>query len=353
MSQAIVRETHWDDEMSKLWNYDLSHVGRLFRYIREARKMEQKEIAALSGTASLSNDMISKLETELSMSRTTIDGYLEVLQSENVGHTPLSDEDVEIIRSLVTHSKERDSREQLLREFNPRMTRSSGERVIKQLVSRMRKMDGPALIMDPLWCIHAINGALLRLFDLSPNSNYLEGWDAWHALGTKITSHSPAVNAHSSVSFFSYSVSQYFRNEHVNQFLFTPQMRSLIYRLHQLSESNNSEFSARWIQAITFTDAYKESELKREMKCTLHGKLYEFSAYPIVYEAKELRPGAGAYFTLAGWEPVDEGQQAFEVIAGMENSSEIYYAARYDSQDEPLHPNDWPETNRIASHHVT
>lgn len=328
--------------MERLWDGDIRHIGDLLRYNRKSRRLTQAEIAKAIGVTSAT---ISRLERgyEKNMGGKTVSKYIAVLESEVSRHPRLTADQAQMLRELYVSFKERRAREELLSTVDFRSLRRRQSPGLGRLIAQLETSEEPALIFDPLWCVHAFNGAVLRLFGINPDNPNLHSWEAWHSLGSKFPVSSPVRQAHLNAdTYFPITVVEFFQNPYTRPFLFTTQMRYLVYRLHQLSEQNQAHFTPWWLNAITFSQEFTGESLARQIMSPRRASavLWTQAAYR---DSVPIAEGYDGAFILGCWEPLDDvAARTFADISRMPGSREVYYAADYDTSLD-FHPNTWPE----------
>lgn len=330
--------------------YDLPHWGVLYRRIRESRGFK---VADMTNTETekrcgVHTTISRNLEKDGTAGVDTRDCYIAALQS-TAADGPLTFQQGHILKEFYDYSQDREKikeREYHLAAVNLVDIKQRRDELDK-LLTELEQERRPAFIMDPLWFTHAINGALLYMFGIQPDSEYLYNWYAWHPLGTKFHTDSPVRNAHiNRDEYLPPTLVQFFVAEHTRQFFFTWQMRSLLFRLHQLSEAHGTNFTDWWSRATKFDLPFDPPALRRTIRFQGDkNKLIKTQALPKQYREVKLGQGIEIPFSLMVWdlEHGDEGaREAFEEMRETEECRKIHYAADYDGNDD-FHINNWPE----------
>jgi hypothetical protein len=219
------------------------------------------------------------------------------------------------------------------------------------LLDRLAQERRPACIMDDLWFIHALNGALPRLFEVNPHSAFFSHWAAWHTIGVKFSKLSPVREKHDAVHAVHGGIDPmlpavmklFFEDPRTYPYLFTRQMGMLIDRLLQLSADEAYPFHDWFYQVLSFSLPYKLRAMPRTI-------IYRKQPIDITARLRdrietEVAKGYPVGYTLSVWSPV--GTDARKVFAEIEDHT-IYYAATYDTAH-TFHVNDWPEMQEQRS----
>ncbi len=323
--------------------YDLPHFGILFRHIRETLGLKQSKIADHISANVATVNRFEKLGTTHAE---TVEHIIDALNSPKLSkglirHT-LTRANIDLLHSIYSSFRERDAKEMQLAALDFKLITSrfcpDG---LRKVVRTMRTCGYPAFLIDPLWFIHAINGAGLKVFGLDPEAEYMNRWEFWHVLGTKFAKDSPVRNAHASIDdYFPPSVDVFFKS--TTPYLFTIQMRSLLCRLHQISDENSYEFTRSWQSAYTFNLPYKSDPRSRKL-------LYQGNMVNVIseYDDPHIVQFSGdntVPFMLGFWKPVEldsPTQRILEKIWKSPNGSKVFFAADYD-RDKSFHANFWP-----------
>ena len=178
--------------------YDLPHFGVMFRHIRETLGLKQTKIADHISADVATVNRFEKLGTTHAE---TVEEIINALNSPKLSrglirHT-LTQDNIDLLLSVYASFRERDAKEIQLASLDFELITSGYcPDGLRKLVQTMMICGYPAFLIDPLWFIHAINGAGLQVFGLDPEAEYMNRWEFWHVLGTKFAKDSP-VTVHS------------------------------------------------------------------------------------------------------------------------------------------------------------
>lgn len=330
----------------ELWEYDLPTIGVICRHIRSS--WTNKKPVDIAKVCPFDDGIISRFENGVSqMRKSYFNCYLDTVES--LCPRRFTTQQRDILDSLYSHSKERKKRQDELAAIDLEFIKSNSRPAnLKRLVNDLENDDYPAFIMDPLWHIHAVNGPLLRLFSIEPDSILLNRWWFWQVLATKFLPDSPVRKAHQDQKvYFRHAVEQYFQNRFTNRFLFTAQMRHLLHQINEFSEPNKFKFATWWHGAFTFSgDEYKVNPFRRILWYKDdRGQEKTIKAESVTREAMEveLAPGFYAFYIMLTWYPYeDEAIMAFnEIRRSPLKGVKSFFAADFD--DGSFHVNTWPE----------
>lgn len=324
-------------------SYDLPHFGTMFRHIRETLGLKQSKIADHIVADVATVNRFEKLgTTHPDTVANIVDSLSDPKLARGLIRHPLTKDNIELLHSIYADFRQRHEQEIALASVDFELVTSgycpSG---LRNLVQKMRTCGYPAFLIDPLWFIHAINGAGLQVFGLDPKAEYMNHWEFWHVLGTKFAKDSPVRGAHASIDdYFPPSVDVFFKL--TSPYLFTIQMRSLLCRLHQMSDENSYEFTRSWQSAYTFNLPYRRDPRSRKL-------LYNEQVLNVISEYDPEEPvnfskGIEIPFMLGFWKPVEpesRTQLILEEIWASPNGSNVFFAADYD-HDKTFHANSWP-----------
>jgi len=329
---------------------DMPHVGIMFRRIREARGFSQSDIARALGVTS---STISKFEgTGRSRRRRIVERYIQTLHDlcREGMHSPypLDDDAANLLIGLSGDARgdNRHTRAVQISAYDLALALSPNcPAELKTLLQRLRQTRWPALICDGLWFVHAVNGAFLNLFGLDEGSALLRRWESWHLIGAELVDPSPVSPVHVWLDgYVPPLVWEFFRT--AAPYLFTPQMRALLRKLHILSARNGRHFREWWYSATALTLFYCEHQsvrLVRRNKHVLLASVLKFEPHIVPSGAKTDLP-----YYLGEFEPIGiETQTAFEQLSGPARRGDVLYAADFDL-GRAFHVNCWPEVARAV-----
>lgn len=328
---------------------DIPHLGILFERVRKSRGVSQTEIASALSTAP---STIHHLEqTGRSRRHQIIERYLDALQGTEIAgrvlNNPLNVEQANTLRQL--HQSSNGHLDLVVEQVSALDLRdicsANPPAALNQLLNRLRSSPRPAFIADGLWFIHAINGAAFNLFSIPPSAAFNSLWEGWHIMGAKFAPNSPVRAAyHNPDIYFPPTVDFFFRS--TATYLFTPQMRALLHRLHQLSAQSGLRFSEWWYSATSFNLHYNLDELTRIIH--YEGKrLQVASSVPEVHSV-QINPDYTLPYLYGEWIPLDETtQHLFNALPGRAHPHEVYFAADADVE-QSFHVNNWPEVHGLS-----
>lgn len=321
----------------------LTHIGALCRHIRASRGVDAAALVRWCGVRHESN-ITRNFEERGMTSDTTFDRYVQALQSRHLVEPPLMDRQASILRGLWHGRKD-------LKQLQRGLAAISFENILPrrrsasaaELIAELEQVGRPAFIMDDLWFIHALNGALLRLFNVDPHrSEFLCRWDGWHVVASKFRADSPIRQAYTAPDLFlPPTIVAFLEDERTYPLLFTLQMRKLVERTIAMSEAHGCEFHRWWRQATAFYLPYSLSSLERGIR-------YQdrpIQVAPRIHTTRSVALGGEYYarYALAVWDPIgNDAHEVFDALRAYEDSARIIYAADYD-RDRAFHVNDWPE----------
>lgn len=341
-----------EEEREKLWDWDFCNIAQLLQRVRYVRSIDAKSMATY---CEVKPSTITRNIEERGGGGETLADYMDALRQKQINggipiFKPLKKKDTDILVDLHTNRNQVSKFNCDLAQIDfSTITKSTIPENLRKLLSLLRKEERPAYIIDPLWHVHAVNGAIFRLFDVHPKSPYLNNWEAWHTLATKFYKDSPVrLRHHDIVEFFPPSIDYFLKHEITYPYLFTWQMRNLIYRLHLLSNQNNYEFTDWWLDSISFTPSYELESTLRTIKYNYgkHEEYIQTQARINLSLEVELVEDCKVPFALAVWDCFgSSARKAYEHIFKNPASKTIYFAADYDLTGD-FHVNQWPNVKR-------
>jgi hypothetical protein len=330
----------------KLRDYDLPHLGALCERNRVSRGISASLMQERCGVKNVST-ITRNFEEFGDLGRKPFREYVQTLQlpglakPRNFDYKPLKQEQAEMLMALYDHSRDVDKRQcELGRISFDAIKPEYRGKELDELVNELANEERPAFIMDDLWFIHALNGAVLELFGETPDSESLNAWEAWHVMAAKFHSESRVRKTHTNPDeYFPPTVEYFFQAPNTYRYLFTLQMRTLLLRLLDLSEQHHTGFKEMWYDATCFNIRYELRALTRHL--WYQGEEIKTEAGPRLSQEVEITPGNPVRYTLAVWNPVGKAaKEAFAHIHNLSGSQELVYAADKDSSHN-FHVNDW------------
>ena len=323
--------------------HDIHHLGVLFKRIRATRNLSQADIAQ---ALDVTNSTISKFEsTGRSRRGQIVERYIRLLQSPYLNNThipcPLENDEAALLAHLnVIYQAGIDLVADQLSAYDFELIASPYSPLeLKALVQRLRQLRWPAYICDGLGFIHAMNSAMLNLFNIAPGSPALRHWESWHTLAMNLTNPSPVRATFISVdSYLPALIRTFFRTTLL--YIFTPQMRRLLRELHELSYLNHLYFSKWWYAASSFNLYFEQNEGATIFR---YGDRYLYSSVVgLECHWVNMAGSLSLPYYLGMWEPLGaESQVVFEHLRGLAAPGEVYFAAQFDTTHSN-HVNCWP-----------
>jgi hypothetical protein len=211
---------------------------------------------------------------------------------------------------------------------------------LSYLLTQLAELSWPALIIDPLWHIHAVNGAYLNVRGIDPLGSFVRTWEAWHVIAGEFAgAETVPSRAARCDSFCPPLLARFF--DLCGHFLFTCQLRLLLDALHSKSATESTLFTPWWRSASTFALPYSmESIARRIHHPDLRLQLVVEETHDVV--PAQFAPGFSLPFTLVTWQPWGlEAAEQLRLLRGGWGPQEIYFAADYDRKG-AFHVNRWP-----------
>jgi len=334
--------------------FDLPHIGALYKLIYTSRGVQAADIAR---HCHVNQSSINRFVRTGEAGEEKFAQYVAALKSRDVVPEPLpllTDDQEAILTNIYRcyrpdFDEARKTLEAALnmisfKDIHPDFCASSD---LAQLVKRLETTDRPAIIMDPLWHDHAINGTLCNLFNIQRARNhqgklvlrdFFAQWPAWHSLGVKFMRTSPTRRAYKTTddTFLPGILQYFFEDERTYPYLFTAHFRCLIDRLYHLSVGEKYPFRAAWRNVISFNLAEDPGTIARTIFYEGNPLLFEL----IKEDIPVILPGGYAItYSLGLFEPV--GPLANQVIDAIQDTT-VHFAADYDEAN-TFHVNTWPE----------
>jgi transcriptional regulator with XRE-family HTH domain len=340
--------THRASQADSLWNYDLVHGGHLYERVREHRRISQEQIA---GFCAVVKTAISRFESGDLPGRAAC--YIEALQSGKF-LMPISVDEGTILLELYEagRARERQRRQEDLSCI--RFSHARTNPALRELTQQLAQIDEPAFVVDPTLCVHALNGASLRLFNIDPTRDvqHLCRPELWNYFTCKLYDGSPFYAAHVEPNkYYRQAITSLFRDPLVRPYWFTWQMRSLVAYLHELTKSGGFRFASAWYEATSFSYNDGGEPVNRSIAYVFSdGRMQKIhaEAHQTSLENIEIAPGVVIPFRLGTWKAEStEAREAFADIAKYPHCRTVYYAASYDTKPPSFHINTWPAVQTV------
>jgi hypothetical protein len=334
--------------------FDLPHIGALYRLIYTSRGVQPSNIAEYChvNQSSINRFVHTGVAREDKFAQ-----YVAALKSRDVVPKPLplltNDQETILTNIYKRYRPDFDAaRETLeatlnlisLKDIHPDFCTS---KELADLVKKLETTDRPAMITDPLWHDHAINGTLCNLFNIKRERNhngnlvlrdFFKQWAAWHSLGIKFMRTSPTRKAYKTTDdkFLPGILQYFFEDERTYPYLFTTHFRCLIDRLYRLSVGEKYPFRAAWRNVISFNLTEDPGTIARTIFYDGNPLLFELIKEDIPIT---LPGGYVITYSLSLFEPV--GPFANKIIDAIQDTT-IHFAADYDEAND-FHVNTWSE----------
>ncbi len=334
----------------KLYPHDIPHIGAFCKRLRLSRGYSASDLAdfcEVRASTITRNFEESGTLGERNFGRLVAAFKAGGLPNE-LGYQPLTDEHAHQLADLYAQTKAKELMQRQARlshiDIDYIRTRKNRNPHLTELVELLEREQRPAFIMDELWFLHALNGALLRLLTIDPQADHFHRWEQWHVIGSKLYADSPVRAAHENPDLYYPPAIAYFFNDTIPHF-FTYQMRVVLKRMHELSALNHFHFDQWWSQATLFNLGYELKSLARIL--TYQGEKISTETSTRVWMDVATENGSHAKYTLVVWNPVNrDALHAFSDIFSFRDSKNIYYAADASRTcGKPFHVNQWPEVD--------
>ncbi len=321
------------------------HLGELLRRMRQARELSQADIARV---CAVHRSTILNFEQRgaLFRDRITYARYVQSLADASIGCPDLQIDPSRraLLDDLFTHAQPAGVRadEERLAAIDFVATQRGDTPALRRLINQLRAQPLPGAIIDDLGFVHVLNGALLRMFDITPDLPYLQRWEAWHVFATKLVRDSPVHHAYTTVHgndlFFIAALYQFFERMRTLRYLFTRQMQTLNWRLAVLAHQEGYlQHTAGWRLISAFQVVPGMDGVLRIVR--FQNEILTVQIIP-GHPCQVSLPGSGmvTYHPIT-WHPL--GANAARVMAACRDQR-LFFAAEYD-RHERFHVNTWSE----------
>ena len=323
---------------------DITHIGQILRRIRESRGIQLSHLTSLSD---VSIATLSRLEDKgagegKKQRKKSFEAYVEALKSPSLDD-PIKDSQAEFLLKLYRYSTPKYINNKEIQLSFIQLTKSKHEYPgMEELINKLEKIDRPAFIIDPLWFVHAMNGSILKLFEIKPYSEYLKCWEAWHVIATKFKNKSPVRESHYNPGiYFPPSLDHFYKNENVMKGFFTKQMINILRRIRNLPSQNEYSFTPMWNSALSLSINCDLKLLDRIVMFEKHNLFLEIKE--ILTKKVSFWPEYSVNCKLIAWNHMDPYTEQFlDHISRVADSNIIYYASNFDDNHD-FHVNNWPE----------
>lgn len=322
----------------------LHHIGDIVRRVRESRGITQDAVARLAG---VNRATINRLET--GRTERAADKLKAMrLISEALGDPRiafglhLTAEQQNLLLRLTDADIARHVAEEEFGWIDDRTfldsSRASG---LSRLIDNLETQLIPAVIVDPLLFIHAMNGLVPKLLDFNPQQ-WLYQWDMWHLIGRKMRIGAPPRDRYIDHDHFNHTIAFFFQRPQGVHYLFTRQMGALLDRLDSYAEANDHPFVQKWDMVTKFQLPMKLASIPREIK-RLDGRQLRLEAKILAQVPVRFARDVDVTFTVIGWDVVDDaGRQLLAEWRGGSTRQDILYVGEFGA-GRAFHVNQWPE----------
>lgn len=329
---------------------DIPHLGSLCKRVREVRAISGRKMTQRIGmraTRSITEDF----EVQNRIGRQPFDRYIETLQAADAVQMPIKPTQAQMLKQLYAEKgmvkvRKRTSSIAALDFEDIHPSNRHRPVALAELVDQLANEKRPALIMDDLWFIHAVNQTKLSIYKIAPDAKFLQSWAGWHSMAVKIPLDSPVRIAHSQDGFFvPPTLVYFFESKYTYPYMFTVQARALHQAMMALSQDHDADVHKWWRPLTTFSLPYQNISVPRAVM--VNGSKVFTVPRPINTVSVKV-PGTDypVNYTLVVWDILATSNP--EVAASLQSNTrqQVYFACDYDSQHS-FHVNSWPEVQRL------
>ena len=186
--------------------YDVPHLGALCKRVRKARSISGTAMAKWCGVRS-TRTITQDFELNNQLGSEYFEQYAKALQSKKMTLTPILPNQAQMLTNWHNDRGDYKLKNRIsqlaaisfedIHPGNPQRPRQ-----LADLVQQLSCERQPALIMDDLWFIHALNEAQLRMYNIAPEADFLHRWEGWHTIAGKVYRGSPVRQAHDEAGQF-------------------------------------------------------------------------------------------------------------------------------------------------------
>ena len=322
---------------------DLPHMGAVLERKRAACGLRPAEIAA---ELEVNPSTIIRFEQSGRSRRDRIaERYIDVLGQKVVGgafsYQPLLPTQISLLHRIWRGARTLAHQEEQLQAIDMQTLRYDRRpAALGYLLTQLAEVSWPALIIDPLWHIHAVNGAYLNARGIDPLGSFIRTWEAWHVIAGEFAGPETSPSRVARCDSFCPPLLAHFFDS-CGRFLFTGQLRLLLDALHRKSAAESTLFTPWWRSASTFALPYATEGIARRIHHPdLQLQLVVEESHEVV--PVQFAPGFSLPFTLVTWKPWGmEAAEQLRLLRGGWAPQEIYFAADYDRKG-AFHVNRWP-----------
>jgi len=327
--------------------YDVACLGALCKRVREARAISGATMASYCSAKS-TRTITQDFEVNNQLGPEYFDRYVKALQSREVTLSPITPMQAQMLTQwyyerepsiVAERTKEVSSiRFEYIHHSNPYRPAA-----LADLVQELSEVRRPGVIMDDLWYIHALNEGQLRMYGIRSDDAFLQRWDGWHTIASKIWRDSPVRLAHNDAAgIVPPTIVFFLENPSTYPYLFTYPTRAFLSRLNAYSEAEEADVHRWWPYLTSFTLPHNAPAVPREI--TVNGST--FYTIPSIDKSIVVPAGSGdgaqnVHYMLVTWNVIWTTNG--EVRASLEapGPQTVYFARDYDTQRD-FHVNTWP-----------
>jgi hypothetical protein len=304
--------------------------------------MREIDASALAERAGIANSStITKFEQRGEISLGNFERYLHALQSPDLVDSPLAENQIRMLQFLYDERSSVDIQRRQCQlsaiSFEDICAKRCPE-PLAQMVAQMANTSHPAMILDDLWFIHAINQEQLRTHGVE--EKHLHRWEMWHSVAGKIPVDLPVRHAYVVTDeFLPQSIVTFFENEYTFPYLFTVQMRRLCCQLLELADKHHYDLTRWWRQITAFLLPFNLQTSARTLSIDRGLTRIEprVSSSCIV----EFHPGFPVRYRLVTWYQLHANGESVST-PHLHQPQKVFFAADYDVE-KSFHVNTWSE----------
>jgi hypothetical protein len=337
--------------------YDVPHLGALCKRIREARSISGASMAKRCKARS-TRTITQDFEVHNRLGPEYFERYVDSLQSRDMTLSPVTPNQAQMLTSWYgdrsdTALKERISQLASINFEDIHPNNSQRPRQLTDLVQQLSCERQPALIMDDLWFIHALNEAQLYMYNIAPEADFLHRWEGWHTIAGKVYKGSPVRQAHDeSGQFIPPTIVFFFESPNTYPFLFTIQTRAFLSKLLSLSEDEQHDIHSWWPFLTAFTLPHNTPSVPRQV--TINGS--SFYTTPRIDKSRmaSVKMAGSDHevrYTLVTWEILDTSNEALRESLAATSPQKVYFAHDYDTNRD-FHVNTWPTVEPLLKNWI-
>jgi len=331
-------------------SHDIPHLGALCRRVREARAIAGSEMARYCNAPS-TRTITTDFERQNKIGAQYFERYIQALQSPAIAPNPITPTHAQMLTHWYTDKSTARLDERIrqlaaidFEDICPATQQRPAQ--LADLAQQLAHERRPALIMDDLWFIHALNQAQLGLYSIKPDSAFLQRWDGWHTIAGKVATDSPVRQAHSAHGqFVPPTLAFFYESRNTYPYLFTLQMRVFMHALLTLSQEHAGDIHLWWHQLTTFSLPYHTFSIPREVQ--INDSTIFATPQPVKSIAVQM-PGSHhpVRYTLVAWDILGTSNPDLLDSLHSRSPQRVFYAHEFDPQRR-FHINRWPAVQQL------